>query len=182
MRKFETGATRDDDKDKLDFEGFFSPPVLQEFAHYMHKHRKQADGSLRASDNWQKGIPRIDYMKSGWRHFFDWWVGHRNDEPDMEAACALMFNLQGYMHEVLLGRDVGKDDSDYKIKIVPGSTGISWEGTPDDFGKVMEKMSPKIPVGTIKISVWDGTKYVDGGSPYIWNGHYKGGCCGKEQG
>jgi len=106
MRKFESGATRDDDKNKLDFEGFFSPLVLNRYAEYMNKHRKQADGKLRDSDNWQKGIPLAAYMKSGYRHFFDWWANHRNvtsvvkDDVE-ESLCALLFNTMGYLHEYL---------------------------------------------------------------------------------
>lgn len=103
MRKFETGATRNTDDGKLDFEGFLSPAVLRRFAEYMHKNRLQADGQLRASDNWQKGIPREAYMKSGTRHFIDWWDNHRGiSNVDMEEAlCALLFNVQGYLFEVL---------------------------------------------------------------------------------
>ena len=56
MRTFDSGATRDDDKEKIDPEGFLSVPALEAYFAYMHKHRKQADGSLRASDNWQKGM------------------------------------------------------------------------------------------------------------------------------
>ena len=52
MRTFDTGATRDTDSDKLDFDGFLSPLALEAFAEYMHRHRQVADGSLRASDNW----------------------------------------------------------------------------------------------------------------------------------
>ena len=109
-RKFETGATRDTDKGKLDYEGFFSPLVLEERARYMHKHREQSDGQYRESDNWQKGIPRKDYMKSAWRHFKDWWTLHRgyravdrdgNTVEIKEAICALMFNAEGYLHELL---------------------------------------------------------------------------------
>jgi len=107
VRRFASGATRNTDEGKLDFEGFLSPRVLKRFAEYMHKHRIQADGSLRPSDNWQKGIPRDAYMKSGWRHFFDWWGFHRSEVPmidtdeDEEAICALIFNAQGYLHELL---------------------------------------------------------------------------------
>ena len=104
MRKFETGATRDSDDDKLDFEGFLSPAVLNEFALYMHENRIQADGGLRDSDNWQKGIPKVAYMKSGWRHFFDWWRLHRQGSGKkliIRACCALMFNVMGYLHEIL---------------------------------------------------------------------------------
>jgi hypothetical protein len=103
MRQFDTGATRDTDEGKYDYEGFLSPLVLKRFAEYMHKNRVQADGNLRASDNWQKGMPQDAYMKSGFRHFMDWWMGHRgySAEDTQEALCALLFNVQGYLHEEL---------------------------------------------------------------------------------
>jgi hypothetical protein len=102
MREFETGATRDNDQDKYDYEGFLSPAVLERYAEYMHSHRKQADGKMRDSDNWQKGIPISAYMKSMWRHFVDVWRGYRGDEIDTEdALCALLFNVMGYLHEHL---------------------------------------------------------------------------------
>lgn len=104
MREFKTGATRNDDTNKIDYEGFLSPLVLERFGEYMNKHRIQADGELRASDNWQKGIPMDAYMKSGFRHFFDWWKEHRglqSTEGLEEAICALIFNAQGYLHETL---------------------------------------------------------------------------------
>ena len=81
--------------------------------------------------NWQKGIPLNAYMKSGWRHFMDWWECHRGPQywPDYrdcdhecedcnfidcdcadcfaidsgleDALCALLFNVMGYLHEIL---------------------------------------------------------------------------------
>ena len=107
MQKFESGATRDDDINKLDYEGFLSPLVLRRYAEYMHMHRKQSDGGLRSSDNWQAGIPLEKYMKSGWRHFMEWWSSHRgylnnNNNILEDAICALIFNLSGYLHEHLL--------------------------------------------------------------------------------
>jgi hypothetical protein len=104
MRNFKTGATRDTDKDKYDYEGFLSPLVIERFGEYMHKHRLQADGKLRDSDNWQKGIPKEAYMKSGWRHFMDWWKEHRgipSREGLEDALCAILFNVSGYLHEHL---------------------------------------------------------------------------------
>lgn len=103
MRQFDSGATRNDDSDNLDYEGFLSPLALQAFAEYMHKHRKQADGQLRASDNWQKGIPKDAYMKSGFRHFMDWWMehdGYESREGMEDALCGLLFNVFGYLHEI----------------------------------------------------------------------------------
>lgn len=104
MRKFNTGATRNIDNDKLDYEGFLHPLVLEAFAKYMHENRIQADGTIRTSDNWQKGIPLDAYMKSGWRHFMDWWMehrGHKSREGKIKALCGLMFNVQGYLYELL---------------------------------------------------------------------------------
>jgi hypothetical protein len=111
VRQFDTGATRDTDQGKLDFEGFLSPLALERYAEFMNKNRIQKDGQLRDSDNWQKGIPMEAYMKSGWRHFFDWWKLHRMSldcplTPEMEevleeALTAVLFNVQGYLHEHL---------------------------------------------------------------------------------
>jgi len=104
MRTFKTGATRDDETNKLDFEGFFSPQVMERYAQYMHKHRIQPDGNLRDSDNWQRGMTRDSYMKSGWRHFFGWWKEHRglvSRDGLEDALCGVIFNASGYLFEVL---------------------------------------------------------------------------------
>lgn len=111
VRHFDTGATRDSEDGKLDFEGFLSPRVLWAFAEYMDAHRVQTDGDLRASDNWQKGIPLDAYMKSLLRHAVDLWLIHRGHEvrrPEdgkvvtlADALGACMFNVQGYWHETL---------------------------------------------------------------------------------
>ena len=108
MREFDTGATRDTDENKLDFDGFLSPLVLHRYAEYLNKHRTQADGKLRDSDNWQKGIPLAVYMKSAFRHFFGWWAYHRKadiviKEDIEESLCGLLFNAMGYLHEHLKG-------------------------------------------------------------------------------
>lgn len=107
IRTFDTGATRDTDAGKYDYEGFLSPLVIERYAEYMHRHRKQSDGAIRDSDNWQKGMPREQYMKSMWRHFMDVWMLHRGNaaftdgkEIDIdEALCAVLFNVMGYLHE-----------------------------------------------------------------------------------
>ena len=110
VRKFETGATRDTDENKLDYEAFFSPLVLERRAAFMHRNRFQSDGEVRDGDNWQKGIPLDQYAKSEWRHHHQFWKLHRGyptvDEKGNaveleDAICALMFNLEGYLHEIL---------------------------------------------------------------------------------
>ncbi len=114
VRLFETGATRDTDQGKLDYEAFLSPLVLKRFAEYMHQHRKQADGTLRDGDNWQKGIPIPQYVKSMWRHFFDVWSLHRASKnllPQQEEnLVAVMFNVMGMLHEILKLKEKTKED------------------------------------------------------------------------
>ncbi len=104
IRQFNTGATRDTAEGKYDYEGFLSPLVIHAYAEYMHSHRKQADGTLRDSDNWQKGIPETVYMKSMWRHLIDVWMHHRGCDMSgllEHALCGLIFNASGYLHELL---------------------------------------------------------------------------------
>jgi hypothetical protein len=109
VRRFESGATRDTEEGKLDFEAFLSPLVLLRYAEYMHEHRKQSDGQLRDGDNWQKGIPKDAYMKSLLRHVMDAWLFHRYRGADAkaenieEALCAIIFNAMGYLFNELEG-------------------------------------------------------------------------------
>lgn len=108
IRVFDTGASRGSDKGKLDYEGFLSPLVLERFAMYMDSHRTQADGSAIESDNWQLGMPKDSYIKSHWRHFMDWWKEHRGiktKEGLENALCAVIFNAQGYLHELLKNKE-----------------------------------------------------------------------------
>jgi hypothetical protein len=103
-RLFKTGANRNSEEGKLDYEGFYSPIVVKRFAEYMQKHRILEDGTLRDSDNWQKGMPIDTYMKSGFRHFMDWWLEHRGQESRdglEDALCGVIFNAQGYLYEIL---------------------------------------------------------------------------------
>ncbi len=104
MREFETGANRNEDKGKLDYEGFINPLVLQRFAAYMESHRYLETGEVRDSDNWQKGIPLDSAMKSAYRHFQDWHLEHRgyDSREGVEAAiCGLIFNAQSYLLTLL---------------------------------------------------------------------------------
>ena len=110
VRTFTSGATRDQDTTKFDYEGFLSPLALTRFAAYMHKNRIQKDGSTRDSDNWQKGIPLSSYMKALWRHLMTVWCHHRKVHvlgcEDMEdALCGVIFNAQGYLHEIMKAKE-----------------------------------------------------------------------------
>jgi hypothetical protein len=111
VQVFASGATRSADNHKYDYEGFLSPEVLHEYGRYMHQHRVQRDGSLRDSDNWQKGIPQEKYVKSLVRHVFDLWRLHRGykvTDPDTnkpatkeDLACAIMFNAMGFLYTLV---------------------------------------------------------------------------------
>ena len=77
----------------------------------MHAHRLQADGTVRESDNWQRGMPKDSYVRSLVRHTHDVELIHdgypelaRADARDPNALkahlCALIFNAQGMLHEI----------------------------------------------------------------------------------
>ena len=105
VRQFATGATRNADAARIDPEGFLSPLALISFCDYMNANRVQADGSVRDSDNWQKGIPLDAYMKSMWRHLLEVWLIHRkHSEGDIRVSLnGLLFNVCGYLHEHIKG-------------------------------------------------------------------------------
>lgn len=102
---FGSGAYRNPFEEKIDFEGFLSPSVIECYANYMHKHRAMEDGTLRESDNWQKGIPIPSYMKSLFRHFFAVWKGYRTSRPSVDDLCGVLFNAMGMLHEVLKDKE-----------------------------------------------------------------------------
>ena len=88
----------------------------EQFALYMHKHRKQADGTMRGSDNWQGGMPRWRYLKSLVRHVWELRAlfrgrplqpkTERDPQNVEEVLCAILFNTQGLLLEFILGRDL----------------------------------------------------------------------------
>lgn len=113
MRTFESGATRNTEDGKLDYEGFLSPLVLEGYAAYMQKHRTQADGTMRESDNWQKGIPLDVYRKSLIRHVMTAWMNWRGHPvppeqvgvsvripSELDTLYAILFNAMGMIHEL----------------------------------------------------------------------------------
>jgi len=103
-RQFESGATRDLSHDKIDYYGFFSPLMIEAFGAYMHYNRFLADGSVRDSDNWKKGIPQVELGRSLWRHFYDvwrWLEGFPIKENIVWAICGAIFNLQGLLHALI---------------------------------------------------------------------------------
>ena len=104
MRTFKSGAIRDTEEGKYNYEKALSPLVIERFGQYMYKCGKMADGTFRPEDNWQKEFPLNSFIESGWRHFLDWWKehrGHKSKDGIEIALCALIFNSMGYLHEIL---------------------------------------------------------------------------------
>lgn len=111
VKRFSTGATRSSET-TFDPSGFLSPAVLAGFCRYMEKHRKQADGTLRAADNWQKGMPTSRAYRSLTRHFFDLWLLSRGYAPASadckvpeDALHAVLFNVFVILKNRIDGND-----------------------------------------------------------------------------
>lgn len=114
VQTFNSGATRSADTGKNKYLGFLSFQAIEAFGDYMTRHRVQADGSLREPDNWKKGITIESYMDSLLRHALEMMglsVGYipkrcrlenpsfTLDQHKLETACAIFFNVQGFLHE-----------------------------------------------------------------------------------
>lgn len=114
VRTFATGANRDTAVGKPDYDGYLHPLTVKRFGEYMLKHQVLKDGTIRSSSNWTGGMPRAVYTKSLVRHVEDV-RRHVRGFPEAavesveEALCAVIFNAQGLLLEVLLGRDVKED-------------------------------------------------------------------------
>ena len=111
MRRFNGGSTRNGNDNKMDYEGFNSSIVDLAYAKYMHAHRFLEDGSMRDSDNWQKGGKdwEAELPKSMFRHFQDYRLMERGykvtengEELHMEEVlCGIIFNAKSKLHEML---------------------------------------------------------------------------------
>lgn len=134
-RIFETGASRDSSEGKIDFEGHISPFALERYAEYMHRHRSMPDGSLRASDNWQLGIPEEECLKSALRHILEVWKAHRSKTYEWlpkkpmdpqnyeESICAVIFNLFTILHQRVT---CGGCESERQACVLPGCKCKEW--------------------------------------------------------
>jgi hypothetical protein len=108
---FKTGATRSAES-LFDPEGFISPGALAEYCAYMAEHRTQADGKVRDSDNWQRGMPTSRAYRSLLRHTLDAWLIHRGYAPrspdcktTRDALCAIVFNALLLLKNQVVDRD-----------------------------------------------------------------------------
>lgn len=97
MRKFVTGAVRDDDNEKEDYIESISWLSLKRYCKYMSSKAKRY-----GKGNWKKGIPPQDYLESMLRHVqkfvAEWEYGVCEEKDD--HLSAIIFNCQGLMHEL----------------------------------------------------------------------------------
>jgi hypothetical protein len=109
-RKFETGADRDLADDKPQYAAIFPPELMRAYAQYILAKARRNDGSIRSCSNWQKGIPVDSYIDSLMRHLTDlrlvlrgFKVTERNghEMTEKELACAMVFNANGLLFEIL---------------------------------------------------------------------------------
>jgi hypothetical protein len=111
-RAFSTGATRNNDTTRIDWVKMLSLPAMFEYARYMRRHQKQADGSMREFDNWKGsdgagGFPLDEVVESLVRHVLDLAALDRGIEPMRECelketCCAIIFNAMAYLHTVVM--------------------------------------------------------------------------------
>ena len=105
LREFATGANRNSDEGKHDIEGFVNPLCEESFHFYMHRHRHLENGTLRAADNWQLGIPPKEILKSLTRHFQELRMierGYSDESGVIEALNAIRFNVEALKLHYLL--------------------------------------------------------------------------------
>ncbi len=108
-RKFNTGATRDNNTDKPNYAGFFSPLVIKRFGEYMMKHQVLPDGSKRNADNWKQlfGDNHATVcFESNLRHVIDLWLIHDDmaslsRDEHQDVLCAMMFNTMAELYKIL---------------------------------------------------------------------------------
>ena|SRR5258708_347621 len=96
-RKFTTGAIRDTEEGKEHFVECLSFLAMKRYGKYM----LTCEGKY-PPDNWRKGIPIKAYEQSLFRHLHKYFANKYEGssfEPEIDHLGAMMFNLQGIMHE-----------------------------------------------------------------------------------
>jgi len=107
---FATGAQRDTQEGKPNFYECLSPFAQWRYGLYMAK-----ASAKYGADNWTKGIPIESYIKSLERHLLKLKAQLKYGiemEPGVDHAAAIMFNIQGLMHEQELAKWRGEDEDE----------------------------------------------------------------------
>jgi|SRR5690606_29218138 len=120
LRMSESGAIRNSDVGKINYQGALSPLILEAYGKYIEKHSLLPDGTRRNNKNWQKlfGTPeehRQVCIESAWRHFIDLLMehdGYESRDGIDEALGGLMFNIQAYWFSILKERQENKQEKE----------------------------------------------------------------------
>lgn len=94
-RVFESGAQRDNADTKARFDLLPVTALERVAKHYAAGAKKYGE------NNWRKGIPRSEFLKSGLRHLFYLVRG----DTDEDHAAAVVWNLLGYIETQELDLD-----------------------------------------------------------------------------
>ena len=98
VRKFKSGAIRDNDQDKEDYIETISWTAFKRYAEYMTGKKKKY-----GTGNFKKGIPIESYEQSLVRHLQKYLANkyeNGQDEVLEDHLSAMVFNLFGIMHEI----------------------------------------------------------------------------------
>ena len=98
FHKFSTGSIRDSQEGKPNLYECLSPLAVWRYGLYMAK-----ASAKYGEDNWTKGIPIESYMKSLERHLVKLKAELKygiHIEEGVDHAAAIMFNIQGLIHEL----------------------------------------------------------------------------------
>ncbi len=107
MRKFTTGAVRDNDDTKTDFIETISWTAFERYAKYMTGKKKKY-----GSGNFKKGITDESYEQSLLRHVHKYIVNKHeggNEEKEEDHLSAILFNTFGLIHN----QEIRKINKDY---------------------------------------------------------------------
>ena len=97
VRKFSTGAIRDNEDGKEDYSETISWTAFKRYAEYMTGKKKKY-----GSGNFKKGIPIESYEQSLLRHISKYMINKYEGgdlETDQDHLSAMVFNIFGIMHE-----------------------------------------------------------------------------------
>jgi hypothetical protein len=97
MRKFTTGAIRDDDQTKEDYIETISWTAFKRYAQYMTGKKKKY-----GAGNFKKGIPIESYEQSLLRHVQKYLENKYEGgtvEKEEDHLSAMVFNIFGILHE-----------------------------------------------------------------------------------
>lgn len=100
VRQFATGAQRDNADGKERFDLLPISALARIAGHYEKGAKKYGE------NNWRKGIPRQEFLKSGLRHLFKLLRG----DKDEDHAAAVAWNILCFIETEELGLDVQTEE------------------------------------------------------------------------